>query len=211
MRSALLVFLMSVATQAPAAEFFVLPGTNTLLVLGETKLTDVEEINRYVAERQVDSLILKGPGGSLDAGYAIANIILERGLSTTVPENTDCASACSLIFSAGKIRTMENGSRLGFHLPFAVLSPSNIDSYCDTIVPPSQVTSTYANLFNNSTPDCLMFTYQRGLKDIRILSRILDRDGISETVLDLIIDTPSGDMAWVDVSQAVEFGLVSPL
>jgi len=211
MRSALLVFLMSLATYAPAAEFFVLPDSNTLLVLGETKTTDVEEINRYVAERQIDSLILKGPGGSLDAGYAIASIVLERGLSTTVPENTDCASACSLIFSAGKIRTMENGSRLGFHLPFAVLSTSTIDSYCDAIVPPSQAANAFADFYKNNTPDCLMFTYQRGLKDIRVLSRILDRDGISETVLDLIIDTPSGDMAWVDVSQAMEFGLVPPL
>ena len=54
-----------------------------------------------------------------------------------------------------------------------------------------------------------MKTYQMGLRDIKRLSKFLVRDGISDEVLELIIDTPSGDMAWVSVNLAKTYGLVT--
>jgi hypothetical protein len=75
--------------------------------------------------------MLKGPGGSLEAGYAIADLVLEHQLNVTIPASTDCASACSLIFVAGKNRKMEELSRLGFHLPFMALGAGyNSEQYC---------------------------------------------------------------------------------
>jgi hypothetical protein len=217
MRYIMTACLISIATNALSAEFFVLPGTSTLLVLGETELTDVETIEQYITEEQVDALILNGPGGNLTAGYAIADIVLDQGLSTTVPENTDCASACSLIFSAGNTRKMESGSRLGFHLPFAVLSADEVEGYCNAVVPKNSNEDLSAVLFRATAgleanvAECLMLTYQQGLRDIQRLSKILDRDDISEAVLDLIMDTESSDMTWVDVPQALEYGLMSPI
>jgi hypothetical protein len=215
MRIALVSLLISIASYASSAEFFVLPGTSTLLVLGETKVSDVEDFQRYISDEQIDSIILNGPGGNLEAGYAIAEIVLEHGLATTVPENTDCASACSIIFSAGRERVMENGSRLGFHLPFISLSPSDVADYCEALIGLDD--PTYAGRFGamrflenlDSDPDCLMLTYQMGLRDMRRLSKYLVRDGISEDVLDLVINTQSSDMTWVNVPQAIRYGLVN--
>ena len=217
MRTALVSLLISIASYASSAEFFVLSGTSTLLVLGETKTSDVEEIQRYIADEQIDSIILNGPGGSLEAGYAIAEIILEQGLTTIVPKNTDCASACSIIFSAGTERVMEGGSRLGFHLPFVRLNDTNdVDKHCLVLkqrnglggfrTPSRGLTQGYSMNLDNY---CLMLTYQEGLRDMRRLSKYIARDGISEVVLDLIINTESSDMTWVGVAQAREYGLVN--
>lgn len=215
MRLAIMAFLVSLSSPAVAAEFFILPGTKTLLVLGETRTSDVDEFSRYVTDDKIDSIILNGPGGNLEAGYAIADIVLEQELRTTVPANTDCASACSLIFSAGKFRKMEEGSRLGFHLPFVVLSEAEVSNYCKALTDNAQPTSFETTLSNSfailqdNTPECLMLTYQMGLRDIRRLSRFLNRDNISADVLDLIIDTQSESMTWVEASQASRFGLVT--
>lgn len=213
MRLAIMAFLVSLSSHAVAAEFFILPGTKTLLVLGETRTSDVDEFSRYVTDDKIDSIILNGPGGNLEAGYAIADIVLEQELRTTVPANTDCASACSLIFSAGKFRKMEEGSRLGFHLPFVVLSEAEVSNYCKALTDNGQSTSFETALSNfqdnTPTPECLMLTYQMGLRDIRRLSRFLNRDNISADVLDLIIDTQSESMTWVEASQASRFGLVT--
>jgi len=37
----------------------------------------------------------------------------------------------------------------------------------------------------------------------------LDRDGISPDVIDLMIDTPSSKMHWINVEQAAELGLTN--
>ena len=207
MRIFVVFFLALFGTSVSSAEFFILPGTKTLLVLGETKGTDVAVIKQHLEDDAIDGLILKGPGGSLSAGYAIADLVADYKLSTTVSANTDCASACSLIFSAGNVRIMESGSRLGFHLPFLDVSNYEItEGYCRQLMTTEGVMRFPSN---NIGPECLMLTYQQGLKDIQKLSRILARDRISSKVLDLVIDTPSGDMRWVSVSEATEYGLTS--
>ena len=207
MRIFVVFFLALFGTSVSSAEFFILPGTKTLLVLGETKGADVAVIKQHLEDDAIDGLILKGPGGSLSAGYAIADLVADYKLSTTVSANTDCASACSLIFSAGNVRIMESGSRLGFHLPFLDVSNYEItEGYCRQLMTTEGV---MASPSNNIGPECLMLTYQQGLKDIQKLSRILARDRISSKVLDLVIDTPSGDMRWVSVAEATEYGLTS--
>jgi len=207
MRIFVVFFLTIFGTSVSSAEFFILPGTKTLLVLGETKGTDVAVIKQHLEDDAIDGLILKGPGGSLSAGYAIADLVADYKLSTTVSANTDCASACSLIFSAGNVRIMEAGSRLGFHLPFLDVSNYEItEGYCRRLMTTEGVMRLPSN---NIGPECLMLTYQQGLKDIQKLSRILARDRISSKVLDLVINTPSGDMRWVSVSEATEYGLTS--
>lgn len=211
-KNLLAVLLASFVSVGNAAEFFILPNSKTLLMMGETIPSDVATLSKYIEKGEVDSLMLKGPGGSLEAGYAIADLVLEHELNVTIPAKTDCASACSLIFVAGKNRKMEELSRLGFHLPFI-----NIDSqqkffaskYCE------YATGIDFQLFamgigtENALGSCLMLTYQKGLKDIKRLQRLVIRDGISEKVLDLVIETPSNEMTWVQTNDARKLGLVN--
>lgn len=210
MRSLVFAAIMLITTSAHAAEFFILPGTKTLLVMGETRLADVETLSSNIEDNGIDALILKGPGGSLEAGYAMADIVLKHELSITIPEGTDCASACSLIFASGSDRVMEKGSRLGFHLPFVQLTNFEMSQYCHALKAKAKANIS-PFLYAKVDPECLMLTYQQGLKDIRRLSKILSRDNISEKVVDLLMNTPSNEMAWISPIEAVGYGLAHKL
>jgi hypothetical protein len=214
MRPLIVAILMFLGSQAVSAEFFVLPGTKTLLVMGETKSADALTLEKYIAEKEIGSLILKGPGGDLYAGYQMADVVLEHDLSITIPADTDCASACSLIFAAGKVRIMEAGSRLGFHLPFLKLKDKDdLDRYCEQVASDRNTNNKSFKRKvlgpSGASEECVTLTFQSGLRAMRNLSRIFDRDGISAEVINIIIETPSFGMTWVSVNQAKTFGLVN--
>ncbi len=61
----------------------------------------------------IDTVVVAGAGGVTWAAYEIANKITEFGLTTVARNN--CASACTILFLAGKERRLEAGARLGFH------------------------------------------------------------------------------------------------
>jgi hypothetical protein len=65
------------------------------------------------ANASAKTLVLSSPGGSVIDGAAIAKLAAERGMNTYVPFM--CASACTPIFTSGKVRTIAPGARLGFH------------------------------------------------------------------------------------------------
>ncbi|MBO0904029.1 peptidoglycan-binding protein [Jiella sonneratiae] len=65
------------------------------------------------ASGKADTLVLDSPGGSLIIALGIAEEILDRGLSTDVPQDAECLSACAFLFFAGKHRRVEG--RLGVH------------------------------------------------------------------------------------------------
>lgn len=58
-------------------------------------------------------LELNSDGGRISAARGIARLVREAGLSTRV--SGTCASACTIIFAAGKRRTLSDGARIGFH------------------------------------------------------------------------------------------------
>lgn len=211
-RSIILVSLVFCGNLLHAAEFFVIPGTNTLLLLGETSANDVDALRDAVEKQQVDTIVLKGPGGNLEAAFVMADFIIENKLSTVVPAGTDCASACSLIFLAGAHRTLEEGARLGFHLPFISSNASRgeIDTLCMALsgdiagMDFSRMTSVAVMV----PTACAVKIYQMGLRDIRRLNALVVRDSISEELMDIIIDTMPEEMAWVDAPRAVELGII---
>ena len=58
-------------------------------------------------------LILNSEGGYLEAGYDIADIVIDAELDTHV--DNVCESACATIFLAGKKRSLGLGGKIGFH------------------------------------------------------------------------------------------------
>jgi hypothetical protein len=65
------------------------------------------------AHPEATAVELSGPGGWLDEGLRIAELIEERGVATIVRER--CASACTFAFAGGKERIVVGHGRLGFH------------------------------------------------------------------------------------------------
>ncbi len=62
---------------------------------------------------QVRTVVLNSPGGIVPMGYRFADIVKARGLDTLV--NTECSSACTYVFLAGKRRVLQGRGQLGFH------------------------------------------------------------------------------------------------
>ena len=62
---------------------------------------------------QINKLFLNSDGGYIGAAYAISDLIIDYEIDTHVIGS--CESACTIIFLAGENRTVEKGSRLGFH------------------------------------------------------------------------------------------------
>jgi hypothetical protein len=58
-------------------------------------------------------LVLQSPGGSVQAALMIADDVYERKIATLVPRESQCMSACSLIFFAGFERHVHG--QLGVH------------------------------------------------------------------------------------------------
>lgn len=200
-----------------AAEFFNYPGTKSLLVMGETVAGDFEEFQKFTAEEEIDTVILRGPGGALEEAFRIANYVQDSGFDTVVASKGECASACSLIFIAGKNRTMQEGSTLGFHLPFLLLSQDEINDYCDNVAPRKKSTDllsrTQEDLFrmntSNVTPTCLEETYRLGFLHLSLFSKIMKQSDISDEVFDVMLSTPPESMKWYTSDEAAKLNLTN--
>lgn len=62
---------------------------------------------------KIKSLKINSAGGSLREGRAMRDLVVQRGLSTTV--DGICLSACTLVYAAGTKRWMTDYDVLGFH------------------------------------------------------------------------------------------------
>jgi hypothetical protein len=209
--SALLSFFVGVTCfwqASHAAEFFVLPDTTSLLMLGDTHPDDVEEFIELIEVSSIDTIILRGPGGALEAAFSIATEVQRRGLNTVVAAGSDCASACALIFIAGASRHMEEGSRLGFHMPFlGRISQEELEAYCSQSSYLEQVEAdqTYGGVLQK----CLYRTYQQGLLDMSRFARIMRYSNVSDAVFGAMVATPSQQIFWFAATEAEALNLTS--
>jgi hypothetical protein len=74
----------------------------------------LEALLRQTANTQM--LAFRSPGGLSMEGLAVGRVIRRAGISTHLPANTQCASACTYAFLGGRVRTMEEGARYGVHI-----------------------------------------------------------------------------------------------
>jgi hypothetical protein len=61
-------------------------------------------------------IVLDSPGGVLGEAFMIADEVRRRGLSTMVGPNRSCASACAIIFLAGRTKYLGPGGAIGLHM-----------------------------------------------------------------------------------------------
>jgi hypothetical protein len=76
---------------------------------------DTNTFHHAVASITNAIVFLNSPGGSLETAISIGQSIRRRDFSTAVTDNAKCASACALIWIAGKDRYMGDNTRVGFH------------------------------------------------------------------------------------------------
>ncbi len=73
------------------------------------------EFRRAIARSKPEAVVLDGPGGILGEALLIAEEVRRRGLATVVAPGRRCASACAIVFLAGRTKHMGSGAEVGLH------------------------------------------------------------------------------------------------
>ncbi|MBT4220079.1 MAG: hypothetical protein HOE26_08905 [Rhodospirillaceae bacterium] len=111
---AVLILNAAFSWSAYAAE---IKATNKVVTIqGDIEIGDRDKLLSVLQKNPtVKTVILSSGGGNLGEATFIADLIIDYDLNTHVIKN--CESACSDIQLAGAKRTMELGSRIGYHQP----------------------------------------------------------------------------------------------
>lgn len=91
---------------------------NYVVVAGEITAADTQKFITATKDLSDGLVVLASGGGSVTSAIDIGTLISYKGFSTFVPEDTLCASACALIWLAGKNRFAEDASLIGFHAAY---------------------------------------------------------------------------------------------
>ena len=127
---------------ATAMEFSVVragSGQTAILAAGEIIPGDAARLARALRRASPDAhgtrrLLLDSPGGSVVDALDMADLINDVGVTTVVPARALCASACaSVLFVAGRYRTVEKGGQLLIHSCFDARSGRKMDQ-CDAYI-----------------------------------------------------------------------------
>jgi hypothetical protein len=122
--------IWSVAPAASAAEIKATPCLSeankddakcaVIAIRGIIKPEDGDVFVKLVADRGITkgAIDLNSDGGNVGAALKIGREVRRVGFNTSVDDQVTCASACGLIWLAGKTRWYDNRSRIGFHAPY---------------------------------------------------------------------------------------------
>lgn len=98
----------------PAPSFHLARDGATLIVSGGINDGIAAQLETALARSpRVTTLVLSSHGGWTYEGRKLGRLIAARGLNTHV--ETECSSACTLAYLAGRRRTAGPAARLGFH------------------------------------------------------------------------------------------------
>jgi hypothetical protein len=86
-----------------------------MLMSGAIGLGSYREFLRVLRKGKPDVIVVEGPGGVLGEAILIAKEINRRGIATAIRANAQCASACAIIFLAGRAKYMGKGAKVGLH------------------------------------------------------------------------------------------------
>src|ERR1700722_12369788 len=115
----------------------------------------------------VRTVRLDSPGGYLQPALQAAEIIRARGLDTYVPRL--CASACTVVFLAGKDRFLGPDARLGFHQAHAPgVPPAYFDALLRETYQKAGVPDGFIDHVLRTPPQSIWFPDQPMLRALRL-------------------------------------------
>ena len=90
----------------------------------EITYLDVDEFKKILSKNKIKTVVLNSQGGFIEAAFEAADLMIDFDVDTHI--SGICFSACYWLFLAGNKRTMERGSKLGFHQSFFL--PEDIEA-----------------------------------------------------------------------------------
>ncbi|TFF27365.1 hypothetical protein E3C22_02595 [Jiella endophytica] len=107
---------------AAPMRFFLGPNGEASAI-GRIKFGTAETLREFLGQpdaKDVRTLVLHSPGGSVSDAIAMARDLRSQAISTRVPDDGYCASACPLLFAGGLTRRAGEGAWVGVHQVYAV-------------------------------------------------------------------------------------------
>ena len=89
------------------------------VLVGDGGVDDFAANHLDAAIRQyqpIDEIWLRSPGGNSEQGTELGYVIRRWGIPTRVPAGWGCASACTMAFLGGSIRTIDPGGVYAVHM-----------------------------------------------------------------------------------------------
>ena len=94
---------------------------------GELTHGVTKRLAAYLADNtHLTALHLDSPGGNIFEARGLAKLVISAGLDTHV--ETNCSSACTIVFIAGRRRTLQPNARLGFH-SYALMDAAKLPQF----------------------------------------------------------------------------------
>lgn len=93
-------------------------GIDLIFVDGRMEYGDEKTFANVALPLDDAIVVLRSPGGNLNAGIEIGKAIHLKGFKTYVPDEQYCASACAIAWLGGQKRMMSTTARVGFHAAF---------------------------------------------------------------------------------------------
>ena len=108
----------------PAATIVAVPGgpeeTGAIVVSGILQPGDDEVFSKQLMKFPKGIVVLSGDGGDLQAAIKIGTAIRLKNYATLAPTESNCVSACAIVWLGGTPRILEDGAKIGFHAAFAL-------------------------------------------------------------------------------------------
>lgn len=119
------------ATKGSAAEISVskLDDTTTaIFIIGKIEASDGKKFKSEASIHDNAVVFLESNGGSTMAAIEIGESIRLKGYATVVLNDSECNSACALIWLAGSPRALSKSGRVGFHATYTDASGTLMES-----------------------------------------------------------------------------------
>jgi hypothetical protein len=118
--------LAHIACHSATITFQKATGTNDdrISISGEIMKGDEQKFKEIALQSNNAIVYLDGPGGDLGAAIKIGRLVNALGYMTAVNES-QCASACGLIWLSGHFKFLSPNAEVGFHLPAYSVGSNN--------------------------------------------------------------------------------------
>ena len=87
---------------------------------GKKEITQASKTQGNTFSELSIDVYLDSPGGFVSDGIEMSRTFLDYSVTTIVPPDSECASACTLLFLAGRERSLSQNSSLGFHSSYVI-------------------------------------------------------------------------------------------
>ena len=125
-----LCLLLSLAFPAgpTAAATIELRSSGTIAIHGRIEAGDEVIFRTKFREQKIAVVELSSPGGEVIPALEIGDLIATTEIMTEVEEGATCASACALIWLAGKERRVHKNGQVGFHAAYRETGDGPVES-----------------------------------------------------------------------------------